>query len=188
MDNAPPTVAFDFTPEDLADVTVRYAAGTAAGRRMRRQCIWAFGIVTAMGSLLGFVLLSGARDAVSLLGMTLTALIIGVVSARFQAMNYDAALTKRALRSLVDQIGAGTMRCDVVLRPEGPWVRQRNVEITYAWKDLVSLNDVETGIELRFRDGYLLVRSRAFATSADREAFVAAIRTFAHDAGVRGIS
>jgi hypothetical protein len=64
----------------------------------------------------------------------------------------------------------------VELREQGLWVRQRSVEILYGWSDLKSVEDRPSGIALRFGAGYVLVRSRAFATPDARDAFLAAAK------------
>src|SRR5262245_24257675 len=133
--------------------------------------------------MLVFLAFSHSRDLTSMLGMAFTAVVLGGTFASIQATKYDEAFKKRVLRALVEQLGTDTMRCEIELRREGTWLRQRNIEVTHAWRDLMSFADSELGIELRFRDGYLLVRARAFQTPDDRATFVTAVRRLARDAG-----
>ena len=74
------------------------------------------------------------------------------------------------------------MRCDVELRPDGLQLQPQNFEMFYRWTDVVSIDDVDAGIELRFLARYVMVRARAFATADDRASFLALARSLAQSA------
>jgi len=129
-----------------------------------------------------FVVLGRTRDASSLLGMAFTAVVVGGASIGHYAYYYDARIKQRMLRELATEYGTETMRCQVELRRDGTWVRQINDENTYVWKDFLQLTDSDLGVELWFRNGYLLIRPRAFPTPADRADFVSTARSLAREA------
>ncbi len=171
--------AFDFTIDDLADVALRNFLGRPAGRRARRRQIIGSTIVTWMSTTLLFVLTSGLRDFKSLMGIGVTSAVIAVLVSAYQAPHYGARFKRCMAKALAEELGSNPMHCEVELRPDHLWTRQGNMELRCSWKDLTSIADLPEGVELRFRDGYVMVRSRAFATDADRAAFTARARTLA---------
>src|SRR5262245_60717254 len=92
------SVAFDFSLDDLADVSVRYAYGTGVRRQERRRWIWKRALWTAAGAMVVFVALGRTRDANSLLGMVFTALVLGGASFGHHAYYYDAKFKELILR------------------------------------------------------------------------------------------
>lgn len=180
VDSALHRVSFDFTPDDLADVAVRYVAGTARGRATRRNAIIAAGVAGAGGFLLVLLLISGERDATSVMQLTLVALPVGLITAYTQAQTYASSVRRRTERLLKEELGSKPMRCDVELRADGVWMRQQNIEILHAWKDLISIDDGADGVEMRFRGSYLLIRSRAFTSAQERATFFDAAHKLAH--------
>lgn len=138
---------FDFTIDDLADVSFR-----------------------------NFL---GLRDFLSLVGIAITAAVIAVFVTAYQAPHYGARVKRRMANALAEQLGSSPMHCEVELRPEHLWSRQGNIELRCAWKDATAIAEIPEGVELRFRDGYVLVRSRAFANDTERAAFTARARDLA---------
>ena len=177
MDDVLHRVSFEFTPEDLADVTVRHSSGTALRRRLWHQATLNVGAVAGIGAMLAMVLVTGLRDAASLAGLAVTAALVGVVVAGVEASRFETKFRRRILRVIAAEPSTSrVMRCDVELRRDGLRLQQQNFEMFYRWSDAISIEDVDAGIELRFRAGFVMVRARAFATPEERAAFLTLAR------------
>ena len=100
-----------------------------------------------------------------------------------RARQFESRLRARLLRVIsAEPSTTQVMRCDVELRPDGLQLQPQNFEMFYRWTDVVSIDDVDAGIELRFLARYVMVRARAFATADDRASFLALARSLAQSA------
>lgn len=87
-------------------------------------------------------------------------------------MSYPRSMKRRVLKHLREQMQtAGRIRFAVELRDECVWTRQGGTQLSFDWTNVAEVLDSEDGIELRMRDGgIVVVRSRGFPTQeAQRE-------------------
>jgi hypothetical protein len=165
-----PRVEFEFDLDDLADVNVRAFLRTRFGRRATNNAGLAGAITFAV--VLG-VFASAYGSNVGLIAGAV-GLIVGIPIGYLSRRAYVDVCRKRARRLLAEHLGdSARLRCEVELRPDGVWSRQRDVEVTTSWRNFVAADDVIDGIELRFTGGAcVLIRNRAFATPDSRSAFL----------------
>ena len=177
MDSVLLRVSFEFTPEDLADVTVRHGGGKPWLRSMRRQSVLGVGVGAWAGAMLALVIVTGLRDRDSLAGLAVAAMLIGAFAAWYEARRFEAKFRRRMLDVVnAEPSTSRVMRCDVELCRGGVRLEQQNFEMFYRWTDLVTIEDLDAGVELRFLAGYVMVRARAFATPDERANFLSLAR------------
>jgi len=78
---------------------------------------------------------------------------------------------------MIDEYGKSpAWTCEIELRREGTWVRNFGVEILFPWSETIDIADLDGAIELRFREGLVVARDKAFATVDHRREFIEAAR------------
>jgi hypothetical protein len=65
---------------------------------------------------------------------------------------------------------------ELELRTDAVWVRQSGMEMTFPWQICSGVRDNADDIELDFAPGMCVVRNRHFASSAERQEFLAAAK------------
>jgi hypothetical protein len=165
-------VEFTSDVDELADAYVRYVLATPAGQSMRRR-----GVATTWAgcALLAFALMMmdpSNRAAGVIAPAVLVALLSGGLAALVYALSYHWSARRRLRRFLAIQFGADGFTCEIELRDDGLWARQELVEVTFHWRDLISAEDTNDGVELRFHGGYVLARNRGFWLPLDRLNFL----------------
>jgi hypothetical protein len=177
MSAAPWKIQFPFDLDDLADVSCRSVLETPVGRSFRRQeILW-----SGVAGFVFFALLLSITVRPQTLGdcglVALMALPVGVVMAGFRAQTYESRCKSRVRRFLAQDWNPNNAHvCEIELRPDVMWLRQPHLEVTYRWQDFISGDDLPEGVELRFRGGYALARSRAFETREEQTRFLAEAR------------
>lgn len=169
-------VQFDATVDDLVDVQLRFL------RKSKVASSWprVDGLFISLGTALAvFVLIRFLLDAglaAGFIGAGIAALVAYITYPH----DYERRIRRRLSRLLTEQFGKSqSLLCEVELRPKGIWVRQGNIEIIHDWAALRAIQDTPAGVEFTFSGGLLLVRSRAFATRAERDEFLARSRALA---------
>jgi hypothetical protein len=165
-------VEFGSNLEELAEAYVRYVLSTEAGRSMRRHGIAMTGVACTVLAFALVMMDPANRQASVVMPAAVLALLSGGLASFLYAISYPWSARRRLRRFLAIQFGTGIFACEIELRDEGVWARQELVEVTFHWGDLISAEDTDEGVEICFRGGYVLARSRAFATSLDRQNFL----------------
>ena len=174
------TCAFDYSLDEAVDANSRFIRGSPVARAARRRSIWSAGAAFAVAVFATAALRAPASMTTNAPVVALTALTLGCAFAGVYAVLYDWSIRRRVRRFLREQVtGTNALHCEIELRPDGAWVRQPYAEILFDWSDAVAVVDAGDAIELHFRMGLVLARDRAFATSADRAAFLDRARTLA---------
>lgn len=173
-------IQFDTNLDELVDVNYRFAMNSAAARKMRgRSIAWA-GVAFALSLAAVAIFVSSIPVSRALLPMTGIATIGGIAFAFVYRRIYDRSFRQRLHKVLAEQVGdRHTWTCEIEPRSNGLWARDHGIELTLAWSDLVRVTDAEQDVEVLFRNGIVVARSRTFSSPQERAAFVAEVRTLA---------
>jgi hypothetical protein len=168
---------FDATIEEAVDVTMRSMHASTANRVVLRRGASIAGTVAASAVIV--IPLLAARH-VSPKSAWLV-VVLGIAAGAALFLSWPAMVRssmKKRLRRVYSELTGGrdTFRCEIELRPDGFWTRQHDVETLTPWSKLVVVAEIEDGIELRFATTLVVARNRAFATPADRRAFLDEVR------------
>jgi len=166
-------VRFDFTLDDMVDVTERATGRSRLIRYWRSQstvvmcCIAAALAYVSAPAAIGWRLFAAAAA----IGITASLYPAGMASAR----------RSRLRQFMRERFGSdGPYTCEVEISPAGLQVSQAGTRSIREWRTIVSIEDVTAGIEFTSRPGgTLVVRNRAFASAADRAEFLRAARSYA---------
>ena len=173
-------VQFDATFDELIDIQLRVLSGSLAVSSWRRVSRIATAAVTALIMFLLIQLFPRATSTAGLLG----AGAAGLISYAMYPIDHKRMLRRRLGKLLNEQFGnIQSIRCEIELRRERLVVRQTGVEIAHSWSSIRGIRDTPDGVEFKLPAGLLMVRSRAFATPAEREQFLSQARALAHAGG-----
>ena len=169
-------VTYDATVDDAVDVAWRLASRTAAVQKQLRLNVLICSAIAGL-AFTGYVIYSGATAP----SAVMFAIAGGVVFAAFVGRLYRHFLVKDTLKLhrkiIAEQFGGSpTVRCEVELRPDALWARHLGMEMLFPWNICTTIVDNGDDIEMNFSPGICVVRSRYFATPAEREAFLATAR------------
>ena len=166
-------VRFDFTLDDMVDVTERATARSGVIRSLRSQstvvmcCIAAAIAFLTVPADIGWRLFAAAAA----IGITATLYPASMASAR----------RLRLRQFMRERFGSeGPYTCEVEIGPTGLQVSQAGTRSVRDWQTVISIEEVTAGIEFISRPaGTLIVRNRAFASVADRAEFLRLARSYA---------
>jgi hypothetical protein len=166
-------VRFDFTLDDMVDLTERATARSGLIRSWRSQSTVVMCCIAAALAYMTVPAETGWRlfAAAAAIGITAALYPAGMASAR-----------KSRLRQFMRERfgGEGPYTCEIEISPDGLQVSQAGTRSTRDWRTIVSIEDVAAGIEFLSRPGgTLIVRNRAFASPADRAEFLRLARSYA---------
>jgi hypothetical protein len=181
------SVQFDATFDELIDIQLRTLSASQVVSSWRRVNRIAMAAVTALVAFLLiqlfprlFQLSPRATATAGLLGAGAAALI----SYAMYPLDHKRILRRRLGKLLIEQFGnIQSIRCEIELRRDNLFVRQAGLEIAHSWTTIRGIRDTPDGVEFKFPAGLLMVRSRAFATPAEREQFLSQARGLASEGG-----
>jgi hypothetical protein len=108
-------------------------------------------------------------------GLTFSALVASVAALVIGGIYWLVyrPLCEREVRGFVAEMfgGKSTLPCRIELRPASVWARQGEVEIGLDWTSLERIAETERGVEMWFRDGLVVARSRSFGSVEDQQRF-----------------
>jgi hypothetical protein len=131
-----------------------------------------FGVTTAA---VAFLVTGLDRDAA--VPMVAIAAVLTAVSWPLQGRLYDASISRRIRRVVSADIPTErTWSCEVELRKEGVWARDRGVELLLHWRELNTIHLADDALEFHFAGGFVIVRARAFPSPDVRARWVEAAR------------
>jgi hypothetical protein len=173
-------VRFDFTLDDMVDVTERATARSGLIRSWRSQSTVVMCCIAAALAYMTVPADAGWR-------LFAAAAAIGITAALYPA-GMASARKSRLRQFMQERFGSeGPYTCEVEIGPAGLQVSQAGTRSTREWRTIVSIEDVAAGIEFVSRPGgTLIVRNRAFATPADRAEFLRLARSYATGAQTSG--
>jgi len=166
-------VRFEFTLDDMVDVTERATARSGLIRSWRAQstvimcCIAAALAYITVPAEIGWRLFAAAAA----IGITAALYPAGMASAR----------RSRLRQFMLERFGGeGPYTCEVEIGPAGLQISQAGTRSMREWSSIVAIEDVTAGIEFVSRPGgTLIVRNRAFASAANRAEFLRLARSYA---------
>ena len=165
---------FDATLEELADVGVRLNERSRVSRSSRRQAIVLAGLI---GGAAAYVVLDVIFSVPPAARVILSA-AVGCVVAFFSAQRHDGIVRQRYRKYCAERLGDRTSaHCEIEPRTEGLYVRQDQLDMTFSWEGIETIEDGTEDLVFTFRQGLVVVRGRAFSTPAERTRFVTKART-----------
>jgi hypothetical protein len=170
-------IHFDTTVDELIDANSRYWKRTPAGALQRRRGSLRIAVAFTSSLFVTALVTSGAALE-NVVPLAALAVILGAAFWPLYGRLYNSGLQRRLRQAVRAQVGKdATWTCEIELRPEGAWSRNRGVEYLFDWSQLRFVEDDDHGIELHFHDGFVMARNKAFHTAADREQFLKTARS-----------
>jgi hypothetical protein len=173
-------VTFDYTIDEAVAFQHAFVQSTREGAswRKREQITFSLAFVVVVGLFAALkVPISSNRSPLLVLAIIGAAVVVGVVLAIPFGHYYDHLVRKRMRRLITEQLGSsGPYTCSIELRPEGAWVAQPGVELTFPWREATRVEDAADGVIVMFKGGRVLARSRAFTSPEHREMFLRKVR------------
>jgi hypothetical protein len=170
---------FDMTVADAVDLTHRALARSKTARSIRSRSIWISALISGPIVLVTWIVSSGS--APSSPGMWAVglgvALVVSVLAYFLARWLYDRIVSGRIRRIVLEQFAkVDSVRCIIELRPTDLWTRQDGTEISLPWRDMEEVVDTGDAIELRFRSGLVVARTRVFSSPDQRAEFLTSVR------------
>jgi hypothetical protein len=165
-------VQFQFTQEDLIDVSKRFLARSKVVRLWR----WKGLLYTAfLAWLLVFIFFFNTPIKGVIVGS-----VAAVVSALIYPSVHKSGVEKRLRKFHQEKLGdASSFVCEVELTPVGVWVRQMNKQIVLEWESVEEITESEDSVDIFTRDGGgVIVRKRAFKSSEELEQFIGLAQSY----------
>jgi hypothetical protein len=179
-------IHFDSNLDEVVDAGMRLTTSTQSFRAYRARAVWiAGGCLSA--ALLATVFFRSGKEHIELSApmwsiLFVVALSLGGAFGYLYGLYLDRSMRRQYKSIVSEQFGGVTaVRCDIELRREGVRVVQNGVEMTFPWKNAAGIEDTGDAIELRFRPGLVVARSRAFHDETERKQFLERARTLARD-------
>lgn len=166
------SVEYDATLDELVDVEMRMVKRTATYGRQRRESQW------AVGTIVVGVLVVKLQEQLPIVLIIAISVTCGTAAAYLYGTFHERYI-RRHYRSMASELyrGVSTIRCAVDLRDEIVWTKTGDAEISFRWSGCTDINDTDDSIEMWFDPGLVVVRSRAFHTEAERQAFLQIARS-----------
>jgi hypothetical protein len=173
-------IQFDATIDEMVDTHVRMGRSTKTLRAVRTSYVWSSAAAAGIACAIIQVAMAHERTVTVWAVALVSGIALCVVYRCFVGFHYDWLVRRRYRRLLTERLGgAPGVHCEMELRPEGVWVAQDGVEITFHWDSATRVLDTGDAVEMGFRGGIALARNRAFATPGDRQRFLGQARTYA---------
>jgi hypothetical protein len=160
---------YDYTLDELADVSWRAAKNSPRFRHRQRRTTITLGIGFGVAAASVVAFAHGPSVAAVLGAGALTAIVIIAWRTLRLPAQYRRAVKRQALR----RHGAGPLHCAIELHPERVLLQQPGLDLQFAWPEVLAVSVERDDVEIRARSGVLVVRGRAFANAAAREQFAA---------------
>ena len=165
-------VQFDFTIDDMVDVSERATGRSALVRSWRWRSTF---VACGLTALMVYLVTSGSEG----LRLFTACIAIGLGLSIFPS-SMERARKSRLRRFLRERLGGdGPFRCEVELKPDGVAVSQAGTQSLRQWSAIAAIEETADAIEIIPRGaGTLVVRNRAFGSPAERAEFVRLARSY----------
>ena len=171
-----PAAEFDATLDEFVDVHMRMALRLGTYQRQRRHSQLLVGGVAAVCLLGGLA----GRAHLAIAPTLVIGVPSGVLFGWLAAVSYgrfNDRYVKRAWREAIDkQLGGGPVRCQVELRQDELSCATPHHSVGFPWTRLTEIRVLDGDVEFWFDPGLVVVRARAFPTTAERDAFIRTAR------------
>jgi hypothetical protein len=166
-------VEFDFTLDDLVDVTERAGARSGVMRSLRSQGLI---LVCLTGAVVAFATVSGSTER-----RLFAATVAAVACALIYPFSMSRARKSRLRQYFREQFGGdGPYTCEVELTPAVLITAQAGTRAERAWSTVTAIRETPDSVDFAFKgSGSLVVRHRAFRSPEERSAFVQLARSYA---------
>jgi hypothetical protein len=169
-------VDFDYTLDEAVDVQLHTVRQTREGASWRRREQWRFVCGVVLASMAVIFLSSSERSPATFVAMFAISVVIGLALVVPFGHFYDHRARARIRRLLVERFGDGPYHCSIEIRPAGLWSAQQGVESQFPWSQATKTEDTPEGVDVVFKGGRVLARSRGFASAEHRSMFVQELR------------
>lgn len=168
-------VEFEATLDERVDVAQRLGQRLPSLRgRLLRQRI-AAGVFLALASLLLPAMPGESPSPWLRAGIAAALFTCGFL---FTGRSLRESRRRAMATALREFDGKDDVHCAVELRHAGVHVLQDGVGLSWPWSDLRTVEGDTGDVTLLFRQGMLVVRSRAFATAGQRQRFLDILRQY----------
>ncbi len=167
-------LVYDATVDDAVDVSLRLAGRTKAFQGQIRRNVVIVGVLGGLAFAVAWMLLSTTPTAPALPIVLAAGAAFGVGFAYLFRRFLIAEIRKQHRKIVAEQFGnRPTIPSELELRSDSVWVRQAGMEMTFPWTLCTGIKDNPDDIQMDFSPGMCVVRSRHFASPAERQAFLA---------------
>jgi hypothetical protein len=165
-------VQFEFTRDDLIDVSQRFSARSKVMRSWKTSGMFWSAVLTWL-VVFAFFFSTPLKGAV-------VGLVAAIVCALIYPVFYKRGVKKRISKLNDEILGNETsLLCGVDIDQDGFTVTQMNRRIQYDWLAVTEISETAESVDIFSRDGGgVIVRNRAFESDADRAKFVELAKTF----------
>jgi hypothetical protein len=172
-DTLVPSAEYDSTVDECVDASLRAFRRTDTHTRTRLKSRLFVGACFAAGMFFAMLQASHGDSFVIEVAVPV-ALVGGAIMALLYGPIQDRVHARTMRRFFVERFkGAPTMHCRVELRTDSLWTRSTGIDLSVPWQRVTDVVDTSAGVEFWLDPMALcVVPSRAFATAADRRAFV----------------
>jgi len=166
-------VKFDFTLDDLVDVTERATGRSNVMRTLRLQGV---AIVSLTGAVLTFFGVHGSTEQ-----RLVAAALVAAACAVIYPFGMRYARKSRLRQYFREQFGGdGPYNCEVELTPTALVTVQGGTRAERAWSTVSAIHETPDSVDFVFKgSGSVVVRNRAFRSPEERSAFIRVARTYA---------
>lgn len=166
-------VKFDFTLDDLVDVSERASIRSRVMRSLHSQGLI---IVCLTGAVVAFFTVAGSTER-----RLFAATVAAVVCALIYPFSMGRARKSQLRKYFREQFGGdGPYSCEVELTPAALVTAQAGTRAERAWSTVTGIQETADSVDFAFKgSGTLVVRNRAFRSPEERNAFIRLARSYA---------
>ncbi len=173
-------LVYDATIDDAVDVSLRMAGRTKAFQSQVRWNVVIVGILSGLAFAVAWLYISPEGTAPALPLVLAAGAAFGAGFAYIFKRFLMTEIRKQHRKIIAEQFGnRPAIPSELELRPDAVWVRQAGMEMTFPWTLCTGIQDNPDDIQMDFSPGMCVLRSRHFASPAERQAFLATARKLA---------
>jgi hypothetical protein len=169
-------VQYQATQDDILDTHLRLQKRSKLISRWMLQGMLFTGLIVAV---LFALLISG--NAILKMRWAIAGFFMACA---FYYVAYRGLIKGRMRKFLREQMGTdGPVPFEVELTPDGIWTKLHKVQLSFAWEDVSEISDLPDSIEMYVAEGgIVVVRDKAFSSTADRKRFLEIARSYQQQA------
>jgi phosphate/sulfate permease len=177
---------YDTTIPEAVDVAWRLAYRTQAFRKQLRNNVIYAGVGAGLVFFAAWLYIVGT-SALNVVLASVAATLFAIVFAAIFRGFLEKEIRKQQRQLIAEQFGDKTIiQCEIELSGDGVRVRQDGMEMIFPWALCTRVQNNPGDIEMNFTPGICVVRSRHFASSAERQKFFDNARRLSEQARFTG--
>jgi hypothetical protein len=166
-------LVYEATIDDALDVAIRLSRASEALQKQIRSMIVGTGVLGAAAFAGLWAYYSDSRTPLAISLAAAGSVVFGILFALMCHHFMTGDMAKRQRKLVIEQFrGKPAMPCEMELRPEGVWVRQAGIEITFPWTLCTAVHDHPDDVQIDFVGGIAVARNRHFASTDARRSFL----------------